>query len=1112
MERLQEALAALLRANPPPPFEPETMVVSSRGMERWLSLALSETFGVWANARFPFPRAFIESVLDAVLEDGEGAGAAFERQSLRWAVLVELETLVSHPDAGSVRDYLVDDASGDKRIELSERIANAFDQYVVYRPELVLAWEAGEGTGFQAELWRLLVARLGSGHLAQRARRFRQAFARLGELPSAIPRRVTVFGVSALPPIYVEILALLSERVDVHAYLLCPSDARWRRLAAERPSLRREAEAGGPARALAHTPAVAEPEGLLFTLGGVERELQQVLETLVEYRDVPEGFFEPTPAGALFSLQADVYAARASGAGPLRAFDDSDASLSIHCCHGPMRELEVLRDQLLAAFQADATLAPHDVLVMTPDIEAYAPFVHAVFGVERDALGFIPYRIADRSRRAESPVAEALLAALAVLSGRMGASDVLDLLRHEPVRARFGFDADDLSRLMAWVEQTNIRSFLDAEHRREHGLPAVAENSWRFGLERLLLGFALPGNDRELFRGTLPFDAVEGQSALLAGRLAELLEHLAALRSRWRGPRTLREWRGVLAEIENQLLAVAERDSWQLRALHETLDTLISGAERVGFDSTLDASVMQRLLSHQLESDRVSDEFLSGGATFAALLPMRSIPFRVVCLVGMNDGDFPRTVEPPAFDEIAKTRRIGDRSRRDEDRHLFLEALLSARERLVVTYVGRGIQDDGVRPPSVVVSELIDAVDATFASRSELSAPGTQLGLFERPNAPSLGSPPSGTLSVVHPLQPWSERYFGADANPRLFSHGRVELDAARALRARSLTERVFFACPLPAQGGEPTLDDLCDFFGNPTRFLLERRLSLWLFERARVLDEREPMELDALERHRLGSFVFDRLLDARSEREAFELARAAGVLPHGEPGFASFDDVLRDARALAAATKSWRRGERLPPLPFELELDSGRVRGVLRELWPDAQLRHTFSRVKGKTELALWIRHLCLQLVAPDRHPRQSVLVARSRGRAGIEVQRFPPLEREQARQVLSRLVELWRLGLTQPLPFFPESALTYMETLKEQGDRDDAREKALAAARSRFENEHAFGESQDPYICRVFAGLSPICDSGSPFGWSGAPNFAELARTIMGPAAAALETEVRA
>lgn len=1092
MEELRSALCRLMSSNPLPPFRSETVVVSSQGMERWLAMGIARELGVAANVEFPFPRAFVEHVLDLASPELAGACARFSRESLRWALLGLIPELAAHPSLGPVRAYVEADERGDKLAGFADRVAHLFDQYAVYRPELALEWEASGGEGWQPVLWRALVERLGSVHVAARARDFLRRFPAQASL-DGLPPRVCLFGTATLPPVFVQILAALAQRIDVHAFLLCPADTSWRATAGRRAEIRRS-------RGRA---ATRPSSGLGAAFGRVERDFQEVLETHVDYVDAGDArFVDPGDGSVLAVLQSDLLHARARAeTGERVPLSGADGSLSIHVCHSPMRELEVLRDQLLAAFHDDPTLGPEDVIVMMPDVETYGPYVDAVFGSEPEGRGFIPYRLTDRAQRRTCPLAEALLAVLRSLGGRFSAPELTDLLQLEPVQRRFGFDPRDLPRLEAWIRASGARSFFDPGHRRELGLEPTLEHTWRFGLNRLLLGYALPGQSATLFQGALPLDAVEGGGALAAGQLAELVETLGELRQSLSGKRSVAAWRDAVGSVLARTLSADGADAWQERVVREALDGLVEAAERVGFVAAVERSVFERALEEALDSQRSSHDFLAGGVTFSALLPMRSIPFRVVCLVGMNDGEFPRSTRGPAFDEMAKNPRVGDRSVRDDDRHSFLEALLSARERLIVTYVGKGIQDDGVRPPSVVLSELCETVDATFDA-GQAPGPGpAQLSLaFEGKPPPKAPTRASSALVVEHPLQAFSPRYFGADEDPRLFSYSKLELEGAKARAAAAFAERRTFTAPLAAAPEtDVDLDELCAFFEHPVRKLFERECAVRARQDVDLLPEREPIQLGDLDRYQVGSFLLERELDGAGAERSRELAQAAGLLPHGTLGRVAHARESRDVGLLCRESRAETAGGRLRAELVELELGGRRLTGVLRDLYAKAQVIHTFSRSKAKMLLSLWIRHLALAASARPELPRRSVLVARGRQGPGVERWELGPVEPELARERLSELLELRELGRRQPLCFFPDAALAYVEKLCAA---EGSAQKALAAARASWSKGQAHSGADDPYHRHLFGERDPLAPDFELVPGLEAPRFDELARRVLAPA----------
>lgn len=1075
--RLEELVGVLAEVAGRPlggALQPEVIVVQSKGMERWLGMELSRRLGVWSNGLFPFPRALVEELLDVVLDDG--AQQRFSREGLAWAASALLPGLARQPGFAPVASYLDDDPHGLKRLQLSQRIAYLFDQYAVFRPGMVQAWERGGGDGWQPELWRALVERLGSAHVAARAERFLEAWRGLEELPAAVPRRISVFGISSLPPIYVRLLAAVAERVELHLFLLSPSREYWAEIRSERETLRSLRDAPGLVdREQLH---LEQGNPLLASLGRAGRDFQRVLEALDDYQEAERDLYrDPGTASTLTALQSDILALRrrAPGSTP-PPLELDDGSIAVHACHSPMREVQVLRDQLLGLFESDPSLEPRDVVVMMPDVEAYAPLVDAVFGATGAGPGRIPYRIADRTRRSGSAVTEAFLSILAFAEGRARASEVLDLLQLQPVRARFGIGAGELPLVSRWVHDAGVRWAVDADDRARAGQPAYDENTWRFGLRRLLLGYAMPGSG--MFEDVLPFDDMEGSEVELVGQLAELAERLFAWRERLAEPRTPAGWQGTLGLLLDELIVVPDHDAWQLQLVRDALAALADTSAAAGFEECVGLGVVRTLLEQAFEQERTTHDFLAGGVTFCAMLPMRSIPFRVVCLIGMNDGDFPRVNRQQSFDLMALEPRPGDRNPREEDRYLFLEALLSARERLVVSYVGRDIQDNGVRPPSVVVGELLDALVASFSSDRQI-------------------------FVLEHPLQPFSPGYFRPDRDPRLFSYGADESEGARALVREQHAVPPFQCALLPpmdvaARGAD--IGELARFFENPARGLLQSRLGLVLERDSVLVEDREPMELDALERYGIGAALLDQALHDGTLDGGFQRTRAGGVLPLGTPGRLEYAAIEAQALEVALATRRFREGGRLPPLELELELGGTRLGGALGELWQRAQLRVQYSKVRSRQRLSLWVRHLALQLVAPDGYPRQSVIVGRAADGAASVFQ-LVPVEAGRARELLSGLVELYWLGQRAALGLFPDASSTYAAELAKHAGEPDASVEARRKADQVFNARTGGAEADDAYIQRAFDGHEPLA-AEPPFGAELAlPGFAELALRVFEP-----------
>jgi len=1112
VEVLADALLAVVSEPLRSPFEPETIIVQSKGMERWLSMFCAQKLGIWANARFPFPKAYVGELnklfpvadpsANAQVEVPASEVDAFSRPVLAWSIAALLPSLIVREKFAELKRYLEGENALARRLELADRIAQIFDQYVVYRPELVRSFLNGEGDDWQAELWRALSNAYGGG-----ATRITELIENIGraQVPAQeLPGRVSVFGISSLPPIYLEALNALSKHCPVHLFQLSPSREYFGQIRSAKELARLDRTE--PAWRTQHL-ALENP--LLASLGRLGRDFQQILESHVEYVEGSSDLYvEPGTSSALQVLQSDILHLTERGQGPEQTspipLDRADTSISIHVCHGPIREVEVLRDQLLACFEARSTLEPHAVIVMMPDVEAYAPIIEAVFGVDPAAPGYIPYRIADRSLRACSPAAEAFMALVGVLGGRMKASEVLDVLALPSVQARFELSPADLSQIEHWVFRSGIRWGEDAEHRAREAQPNASENTWRFGLERLFLGWALPSHRQQLFEGVLPLDSVEGAGAEVLGQLAAFCDKLFSFFADFQNPKTPRQWQERLSALQDQMLGTTGSSAADLEFVRQTVEKLVELAELGKFDEAIDLKTIASVLARSFEEQRTHHDFMSGGVTFCALLPMRSIPFRVVCLLGMNDGGFPRTTPRLAFDRMVQKPRLGDRSLGDEDRYLFLEALLAARDALIITYVGRDPHDNKERPPSVVVGELLDAINESFILQP---LPGEEQ------------FPASSLFVVSHPLQAFSPRYFQS-TNARLFSFGEVEARGAAALSGPRAELPMFQRALLP-EAPRPviSLERLVRFFENPAKGYLQDSLGLFLRDEPDLVADREPIDPEALERYQIGAESLERTLAGVSVESGFALAKATGLLPLGTTGRCVYERVADEAQQLAMAARPWVEGVRLEPRHFRLALSGCELEGAFLELWPRAQVLRQFVRVSAKREVAFWIRHLALQCAGGEGAPTQSVLIGRAPDSKTTEptLRVFRAVERKRARAILNDLVAIYMLGQRLPLRFFPKASKAFIVAKRKHQENENSVELALNVAREAFggrqsadKANQSMPEGTDLSVLCCFPGEEPI--SGEPvvlLGNVAAPSFTELAEAIFSPLLEHLETE---
>ncbi|MFO7963654.1 MAG: exodeoxyribonuclease V subunit gamma [Desulfobacterales bacterium] len=1042
LERLSEKLAEIVSEPTENPLAPEVIVVHGRGMEQWVSMKLAEMNAVCANITYYFPHDFLWFLFENAGLKPQ-SGLLFEPDMLTFHIMNTLPSLLNQNDFREIRGYLADDPTGMKLYRLSGKLADAYNRYLLFRPEMMSSWEAGFDQHWQAELWRRLSRGNENHHRAGLRRRFFDALSKRSECRTCVlPHRVSVFGVSYLTSFHLEILDALSNHIRINLFLLNPCREYWSDIVTEKEIRHIQDRLKGRGTYDDH---LEKGNPLLGNFGAMGREFFSRISELVAVDfDMFEDIGEGTVLGCVQSDMLNLRD-RTGGCGmegtavPGGAAAQIPLNIRIHSCHGPLREIEVLHNEILAMIEENPSLAPNDFLVMAPDIDAYAPFIHAVFDAQTDGRIRIPFRIWDQNVLTGNRLVNGFMSLLDISDSRFGRKEVMRLLDIPGIMETFGIGEQNSALIEKWLNGTRIKWGIDGTHRAELGLPELNENTWRAGLDRLLLGYAMPGDNRHLFAGILPYDDIEGEETRVLGNFLQFFERLVKAKSDLEEKRTLGQWVEVLKELLEAFFGGNPQYEEDSRIVFQALARLSTAFEVSGCSRCIPLSVVKSFLQQYLAKRGEKAGGGSMGVTFCSMLPLRSIPADVVCLIGMNFDAFPRNEAPLGFDRIAANPRPGDRTKRDDDKYLFLQALMSAEERLHISYVGQSPFDNTRIPPSVVVSDLMDyLIDGCNCSESD--------------------------IRVHHPLQAFSERYFSGD--PNLFSYSEEDFNACRAAEDRRKSGPVQCGfirdeLPVPANASNIiALESLSRFFKHPARFFLQERLGIHLDDELWDCDEKELFELNGLDRYCLEQDLFRASGENENLLHRLELEAAAGRIPHGSTGMAAFSSLAADVAEFRRKVNEHLDRPSEEALPFRLAVGEYTITGHIDERYAADRVKASCTNIKAGYIVDAWIAHIVCCAAETDGGFDKTILI----GKDVIWTFQKPL----NALDLLSDLVMLYREGMKRPLVFFPETSFAYADyrigrRLPEASAVKAARAKWIGSAFLR-------GESEDPYIRTCF------------------------------------------
>ncbi|EMB3582740.1 exodeoxyribonuclease V subunit gamma [Escherichia coli] len=1071
------------------PFEPEMILVQSTGMAQWLQMTLSQKFGIAANIDFPLPASFIWDMFVRVLPEIPKE-SAFNKQSMSWKLMTLLPQLLEREDFTLLRHYLTDDSDKRKLFQLSSKAADLFDQYLVYRPDWLAQWETGhlvEGVGeaqaWQAPLWKALVEytdELGQPrwHRANLYQRFIETLESATTCPPGLPSRVFICGISALPPVYLQALQALGKHIEIHLLFTNPCRYYWgdikdpaylaklltrqRRHSFEDRELPlfRDSENAGQLFNSDGEQDVGNP--LLASWGKLGRDYIYLLSDLESSQEL-DAFVDVTPDNLLHNIQSDILELENRAVAGVnieefsrsdnkRPLDPLDSSITFHVCHSPQREVEVLHDRLLAMLEEDPTLTPRDIIVMVADIDSYSPFIQAVFG-SAPADRYLPYAISDRRARQSHPVLEAFISLLSLPDSRFVSEDVLALLDVPVLAARFYITEEGLRYLRQWVNESGIRWGIDDDNVRELELPATGQHTWRFGLTRMLLGYAMESAQGE-WQSVLPYDESSGLIAELVGHLSSLLMQLNIWRRGLAQERPLEEWLPVCRDMLNAFFLPDAETEAAMTLIEQQWQAIIAEGLGAQYGDAVPLSLLRDELAQRLDQERISQRFLAGPVNICTLMPMRSIPFKVVCLLGMNDGVYPRQLAPLGFDLMSQKPKRGDRSRRDDDRYLFLEALISAQQKLYISYIGRSIQDNSERFPSVLVQELIDYIGQSHY------LPGD-----EALNCDESEARVKAHLTCHHTRMPF---------DPQNYQPGNLQSYAREWLPAASQAGKAHseFVQPLPFTLPETVpLETLQRFWAHPVRAFFQMRLQVNFRTEDSEIPDTEPFILEGLSRYQINQQLLNVLVEQDDAERLFRRFRAAGDLPYGAFGEIFWETQCQEMQQLADRVIACRQ----PGQSMEIDLacNGVQITGWLPQVQPDGLLRWRPSLLSVAQGMQLWLEHL---VYCASGGNGESRLFLRKDGEW-----RFPPLAAEQALHYLSQLIEGYREGMSAPLLVLPESGGAWLKTCYDaQNDAMLDDDSTLQKARTKFlqayeGNMMVRGEGDDIWYQRLWRQLTP-------------------------------------
>lgn len=1100
MELQRQLLIEIIKSSPlDGVFSSEVILVQNPGMSQWLKLSLANDFGIAANISFPMPSSFIWNMFKKVISDIPEE-SSFTKDAMKWRLMTLLPKHLDDPDFSHLKEYVKEDSNNTKLYQLTDKIADLYDQYLVYRPSWIKSWESGEfdkdelkGFEWQPKLWKLLfedtINNGGTRH--HRANLFDSFVNNLNNGlfdQQKLPERIFLFGVSSLAPQYLESLKALGEHIDIHIMLTNPCKYFWgdildrtylsklksqrRRKLAIVNGAQREVGEGSPLKDnnidMSEFDTLDQSVGntLLSSMGKMGRDYLSLISQ-IEPEEI-ELFIDIPRDNLLHNIQADIlnledkfFEQNLDSNDYKTVISPDDKSIILSGSYSKTREVEALHDYILSLFEKDQSLRPLDIVVMVANIDDYSSAINAVFGnAPRDR--YIPFSVSDRTAQSENPILKSYLALLGLHKERCTASEILEILEVPAVMRKFGIDNDGLDTLRGWVDDTGIRWGLNEDTASSLNLPKQESNTWLFGVKRMLLGYAIKPDDG-FFNGIIGFEDVEPSTAELAGSLSMFIDEIILIREILSISHVCNDWLKILNSITDTFFDIDKFDEPAINVVQANIHKIYDQLTEVRYEEKISPEIIFSHFYGGFNKDRISQNFMLGKVTFATLMPMRSIPFDSVCLLGMNDGVYPRATPPENFDLMAKKPMLGDRSRRNDDRFLFLEAFLSAKNNFYMSYIYKSVKDNTEKQPSVLISEVVD-----YCKKGYLVE-----GLYDSASEAEEALVKSITRS--HPLMPFNKSAFEGE----IHSYAAQWIPAANKLGSKvtSFTKETIQDDEEFNNLKEIDISELIYFWKLPVKAFFTKRLKVSFFVDDNTSKDDEDFNLNSLDAYKAKQSWLDEIIELKSDPTAKdqvlpklkERLRAEGRLPLKNFGDISLESLEGEIDKISKSICSLISDE--PDTceistKFNVNEKDITLTGWVDNIHNGALLNYRVGKMRTQDIMEAWILYLATTISSSD--PVESRIISE------LGTYKFDTISQKEAKLNLQLLIEGYIYGLKSPLPFLPKTCGIAITAKTSISDTDESINKAKHKMKSIFAGGfNMIGEVKNSYVARVWSSL---------------------------------------
>ncbi|MFN1833924.1 exodeoxyribonuclease V subunit gamma [Balneola sp. MJW-20] len=966
---------------PEDPMEPVWIIIQNKETQEWLNLRVSEVHGIAANIKYILPSELLWNLYRAK-DQSLKSELPSDKNSMVWAIHQILQN-----NKGLIPFIDRSDAPESKLLDISIQVADVFDLYQNYRPEMLEDWLQGKSVpdlhAWQVEIWKKLQVIWEHEDQWKIIPRRSEAFielinwSRKGILDNNLPSDIYVFGISHTSKPQMDLFAELAGRINLNLYAF---------------------------------EVLSDSVGVHSLISKWTKVKKDQLDYLYERAKSIKSEISIKKTQEKIELPGNIH---------------------IHSCHSPERETEVLKNDILRCLEDDRSLDLEDILILVPDPEIYAPLIKGIF---TDAERGKHLSVSDMTLSGQPEPSDSIELLLKLLKSDFKSGWISELFMDPLLKKRFGLTEDEVFRLEKWISDNNVF----------HGLGHSFNTpySWKKGLSQMMLGFIMEPADLTIYKGMVPYQGAGSiaDSDSLSG-FSEMLRLIEKHKKFSEKSREIRTWLNWISDLSQDFLNTGDDHSDHPGKLNQLIRKLLSQAKYHNDPVEITFRQFSRWFSDQLPGIKARSGRFGQGITVSTYIPYRAVPFKVIAIMGMNEGTFPRKDIRPEFDIINSQPELGDRIQKEDDCLWFAETISAAGESLIITFIGKDQQNDREMLPSILIQQLMDKL----AEDNEFQF-------------------------IEHPLHPFSSKYFNGMLDP---SYDHYSAQILQEINAEDVIPVFIDRDELPRIEIEEEIhfSELVSFFVNPARYYLKKTVGIDFRDDQFHLKERENFEIKGLNKYLLDQAIFKFKNKGFEESEVLRYLEASNLITGDQFNMNQVNDEIRIIDSLLEAV-NFQQNEVEREILLDLDISGIKIVGEIGGVFGDQYVSFRVGKDKASVLVDHWLKYLLVSVADPSvRSATFWYKESSSSAIKNIEHISEKPIES------LERLVSWFKLlNSISDLNFFPESSKSYTKAVMS----GKSEEKATEDAQLQYSgNSHVRGEQVDYHFRLLWKGRDPLTEA---------------------------------